>query len=290
MTTPAQHTPNFGACPICRAEPVRIHGFKSYAPEFAYEGGGFDPADFADLARTEAGNFWFRARNRLIIWALRKYAPRLKSFLEVGCGTGFVLSAVSEEFPQAALSGSEIFVDGLRIAAERVPGAQFVQMDARHMPFAAAFDAIGAFDVLEHIREDEQALAELHRALKPGGTLVISVPQHRWLWSPADVAARHERRYSAGELRHKVSAAGFEIVRTTSFVTLLLPLMAIWRWRQRQIGHYDAESEFSVNPALNWMLERLLTVERWGIQLGLNYPWGGSRLLIARKPDDVSPA
>ena len=66
--------------------------------------------------------------------------------------------------------------------------------------------------------------------------------------------------------------------------------MAISRWRQRRAGHYDPTDEFAISPVLNWTLEKLLGLERWGIRVGLNYPWGGSRLLVARKPDDVTSA
>ena len=56
---------------------------------------GFKHHYFKELAELEAGNFWFRARNKLILWALNKYSQELQSFLEIGCGTGFVISAVS---------------------------------------------------------------------------------------------------------------------------------------------------------------------------------------------------
>lgn len=280
----AQHAAALIACPECGAEPVRIDGFEADAPELSHGGGGYDPAAFAYLARMEASNFWFRSRNRLIVWALRKYAPRRDSILEVGCGTGFVLSGICEEFPGAELTGSEIFTDGLQFAAERLPRARLMQMDARDIPYVEEFDVVGAFDVIEHIREDEQALAELHKALKPGGTMIIAVPQHLWLWGPADVHAHHERRYTGRELNQKVSAAGFQVLRNTSFVTLLLPLMAFSRWMQRRAEHYDPEGEFAINPVINRLLELVLTLERLGIRWGLNLPVGGSRLVVARKP------
>lgn len=74
--------------------------------------------------------------------------------------------------------------------------AACAQMDARAIPAEAVFDLIGAFDVIEHIEEDEAALAAIHRALAPGGVAIIAVPQHPWLWSEADDVAHHARRYS----------------------------------------------------------------------------------------------
>jgi SAM-dependent methyltransferase len=274
------------ACPNCGAQPSVVDGFEAYAPELAHEGGGFDPDAFASLADAEASNFWFRARNRLVLWALGRYAPAFQRMLEVGCGTGFVLSGVAKRFPGVHLVGSEIFTNGLQFAAERLPAAQLVQMDARRIPYVEDFDVIGAFDVLEHIKEDELTLQQIHGALKPGGIMVVAVPQHRWLWGPADVAAHHERRYEPKELEKKAKEAGFTILRSTSFVSLLLPAMALSRWLQRRSeAAYDPAAEMQPNPIVNWVFERLLGVEILAIRCGLNLPVGGSRLVIARKAE-----
>ena len=141
------------------------------------------------------------------------------------CGTAYVLSGVAKKFPQAALNGSEIFLAGLGFAAARLPGAKFMQMDARVIPFDNEFDVVGAFDVIEHIKEDEQVLSQIHASLKPAGLMLLTVPQHAWLWSAADEYACHERRYAASDLHLKVKAAGFQLMRSTSFVSVLLPAM-----------------------------------------------------------------
>ena len=89
--------------------------------------------------------------------------------------------------------------------------------------YAAEFDAIGAFDVLEHIVDDEMVLRETNKALKSGGGLLLTVPQHQFLWSAADESARHVRRYSSRDLREKVERAGFKVIRMTSFVSFCYP-------------------------------------------------------------------
>src|SRR4030095_1631809 len=104
---------------------------------------------------------------------------------------------------------------------------------ARRIPFRGEFDVIGAFDVLEHIKEDEEVLAQMYQATRPRGGVLLTVPQHSFLWSEVDDYSRHVRRYSASELKAKVKRAGFETLRTTSFVSLLLPVMFISRLRQR---------------------------------------------------------
>ena len=147
-------SPNW-RCPDCGYVPPAVNGFVALAPELAEEGAGFRPEAFDQLASLEAQSFWFSARNQLIIWTLETYFPTLQRYMEIGCGTGYVLAGVAQAFPKARLVGSEVFSVGLPYAATRVKTAELLQMDARRIPFTEEFDAIGAFDVLEHIVEDE---------------------------------------------------------------------------------------------------------------------------------------
>lgn len=272
-------------CPSCNTLPDKCDDFPAYASSFATEAGGFKATFFNDLAKLEDENFWFRSRNRLIIWGLGKYCPKFRSFLEIGCGTGYVLSGIHNAFPEAEIHGSEIFTAGLVFAAARIPKSQLMQMDARQIPYVNEFDAIGAFDVLEHIEEDTQVLMQMHQALKPSGVMLLTVPQHPWLWSAIDDYACHVRRYSSKELHNKVENAGFEILRSTSFVSLLLPAMWVSRLTKRNPAvKFDATTELKINPMLNRLFEIFLAFELFMIKAGINFPLGGSRFLLARKP------
>ena len=270
-------------CPRCGFEPPTIEGFRAWAPDLAKGGGGFKSDYFSDLASGEKNHFWFTSRNALIIWALEKYFPQFHTYLEVGCGTGFVLSGVATAFPDALISASEVFSIGLKYAAQRVPNARLTQMDARHIPFEQEFDVIGVFDVIEHIVEDDLVLDQLHKALKEGGGLLMTVPQHPWLWSPADDYACHERRYTASQLHALVEAAGFKILRTTSFVSVLLPALILSRLSAKRHEDFDPLSEVRINPLINYLLTNALTIERWLIRMGISMPFGGSRFLAAVK-------
>lgn len=271
-------------CPHCSHEPQIIDGHFAFAAELARESEGFEAEYFARLSTQEAGNFWFRSRNRLLIWALQRYFPEANNFLEIGCGTGFVLSGLKEAFPNIALSGSEVFSEGLGFAATRLPGVDLFQMDARRMPFRDEFDVIGAFDVLEHIKQDDEVLAQMHQATRKGGGILITVPHHPFLWSDSDDFARHVRRYKTRELKDKVESAGFEILRLTSFVSLLMPLLVLSRFRQRfSSKEFDPAGEFNIGDSLNAALENVLNAERSLIRSGLSFPAGGSLLLVGRR-------
>ena len=275
---------NDWTCPTCKVSPDLKSGFITIAPELADGGGGFQPEAFAELATLEANNFWFQARNKLIIWALRRHFPQIDRYLEIGCGTGFVLAAVMEAYPLIKATGSEIFSVGLPFAAERVEKAELLQMDARRIPYSEEFDVIGAFDVLEHIEEDEAVLAEMFTAIKPGGGIAITVPQHPTLWSYQDEHACHVRRYRRGELRNKVEKSGFQVELETSFVSFLLPAMYASRLLNKS-GEEDGNisSELRLPVLINRLFEYVMSLERQAIRLGLRFPVGGSLLLVARK-------
>jgi SAM-dependent methyltransferase len=271
------------SCASCGATPEVIDGLTAFAPALQVDGDGFEAEAFSKLAEIEPRSFWFRARNRLIAWSVARHFPTARSMLEIGCGTGFVLSGLRATLPGLALSGSELFAEALAFSRDRLPGVALYQMDARDIPFAEEFDVVGAFDVLEHIGEDEQVLAQMHAATRPGGGIVVTVPQHQRLWSPYDDYAHHVRRYGRAELVAKVERAGFEVQRVTSFVAFLLPLMAAARLRVRRRGEIDLAADLTCPSRLDRVLERVLDVELDLIRRGVSLPAGGSLLVVARR-------
>ena len=278
-------------CPHCGHAPAERGGFLIFAPELAAENDGFNPKFFELMVEVEPAHFWFVSRNRILGDVLRRYFASPAKVLEIGCGTGYVLSGMHEVFPQANLSASDIYTEGLSYAAQRVPDAFLFQMDARHIPFRDEFDLIGAFDVLEHIEDDEAVLAQFFQACKEGGGVALAVPQHRWLWSRMDDFAHHKRRYTRDELVQKLKRAGFSVEYATSFISLLLPLMLAARLLRKPAGiemedQMDAAG-LSIGKLTNTVLGMVMAVERSLLRLGLRLPLGGSLLVIARKPISV---
>jgi SAM-dependent methyltransferase len=245
---------------------------------------GYDPTAFIQIAELEDQSWWFRSRNRLIEQTVRRFFSQASSVLEIGCGTGYTLKALRTSLPHAKLTGTELFEEGLNVARERWPSIRLLQADARALPFDTEFDLVGAFDVLEHIEDDVTALSELRRVVRPGAGIVVTVPQHQWLWSAADDYAHHHRRYSRSQLLSRVETAGFTIRMATSFVTIPLPAMALSRVGQRLRGQADGDSdpwaEFHIPRPLNSAFEALAAVERYVIARGVSLPAGGS-LLVA---------
>lgn len=266
-----------------------INGVKCYAPELAKENTGFPSDKFDFLYQVEEKNFWFRSRNRIIKYLFKKYlgTSQKSSVLEIGCGTGYVLSGLSV-FPNYELTGTEIYVEGIKFAQKRLPQVIFYQADARKLPFTNKFDAIGAFDVLEHIDEDELVMKSIKNALKYTGLFFISVPQHPFLWSEIDDQAYHKRRYSRKELKQKLQKNGFEIIYISSFVFSLFPLLFISRKKpkRKKRGEKNQSQELRLPPLLNKLLEFIMYTDEFLIKIGFSLPFGGSLVAVCKiNPD-----
>ena len=255
----------------------------------------YDPAHLAELAAVEDHHFWFRARNRVIRWALEKDAANWSAgcrILEVGCGTGNVLPELRRGYPQGVVIGMELFVEGLRLSRRRHPGG-LVQADLRAAPFGGVFHVIGLFDVLEHLPDDSEALRKLRALLIPAGTLVITVPAHQWLWSSFDEEAHHVRRYGRVDLDNALRAAGFDVEYMTEFMLVTLPfvwlnrrVLPLLRWARKRRLATAVGTELRIYPGFNglltWLLAQEARVLRWRGRL----PWGTSLLAVARRNGD----
>lgn len=270
------------ACAACGWQATNSAGVVCLAPEMAQNNDGYHEPLFDEYERIQRTHFWFVYRRRLILQVLRRYFPAFTSFLDVGCGTAENLLAVSEHFPDARLCGGEPSLQALKVA-RRKTSAQFLQMDARAIPFAKAFDVIGAFDVIEHVDEDELVLREMRRACTRDGGIALTVPQHPSLWSHTDESARHKRRYTRRDLLLKVRAAGFDPVYVTSFMSILLPAMMLSRLLQRSTRPEDGVDDgFRIAGTLNRVFGGICEMERRLIEGGVRFPAGGSLLLVAR--------
>jgi SAM-dependent methyltransferase len=134
----------------------------------------------------------------------RELGPTLaeKAVLEIGPGLR----------PSAPLSAT-YFVETSPAAVATLgrAGGRAVQATGAALPFRAhSFDAVLAFEILEHVEDDEHVLDEMARVLRPPGIIAVSVPLHAALWSKLDEACAHVRRYEPEELWEKLRKAGME--------------------------------------------------------------------------------
>lgn len=272
-------------CPSCHAKPHVIDEVVSYSPDLSASFEGYDPTFYQQLAELESSNFWFVSRNEILLWLLKKYAPEKTDYLEIGCGTGYVLQGVSQTFPKWRIDASELFAQGIAFAKKRVIDAHIMQMDATNIPYSDEYDVIGAYDVIEHIEDDIGVIGSVARALRKKGLFFITVPQHSFLWSQADDAAHHFRRYQMSDLKRKLEFEGFEVIFNTSFVSLLMPLMFMSRLRYKcsKSAKYELMDELKLSPLVNSVLLSTMRIELRMIKAGMRFPAGGSLVVVARK-------
>lgn len=193
------------------------------------------PAEIYDLlASVETRHFWFKGRNRMILAALREALGDLAghSALELGCGTGIVLSALEREGMQVV--GVDMHLEGLLHARKRVRGC-LVQSGGPEVSFATGFDSVLLCDVIEHISDDVSALRQASLSLAGGGALLVTVPADSTLWTPVDTASGHKRRYSRETLVQAMESAGLRVCDARYFNVLLRPALRLQRSRMKKL-------------------------------------------------------
>lgn len=250
-----------------------------------------DRVAYETFARLEHDHFWFVSRRRIFTELLDRYLPavaeRQRRILDIGCGAGGMLGLLQRYGEVAGLD-----VDHEYLAFCRERGFPNVLCGSGYeLPFGdGRFDLVSLFDTLEHIPEEVAALREVRRVLRPGGLVLISVPAYQWLWSQNDRIAHHCRRYTRGRLERALRDAGLEVVRSSYFNTLLLPLIVpavlLQKLRER-LGRLPAGyNNMSVPLArpVNKLFAALMSSERYLLRLG-NLPLGHSALALARRAD-----
>ncbi len=226
--------------------------------------------------------WWFVARRALIeeiVSHETRTSPDAR-LLDVGCGTGSNLAAFGRH---ARAAGVDMSAEALRFCVKR-EATSVVLSPVERLPFCdGAFDVITALDMLEHTDDDLAALSELRRVCRPGGLLICTVPAYGFLWSEHDEALKHRRRYTAHELRNKLSVSGFDPERTSYFImSLFFPIltMRIAQGLLKKSTH-PRTSLRVLPPWANRLLVAILSVERRVFQY-VNLPFGVSIVAIAR--------
>ncbi len=248
-------------------------------------------AEYERMYRLEDSYWWFVGRHRLVeaLMTARYGQPDRTpdppegalSILDIGCGTGAMSArlarwgrVVSADFSSLALQFSR------RRGLKHLAGA-----DAMRLPFAAdGFDVLVAMDMLEHLPDDQAALCEFRRVLKPGGRVIATVPAYAHLWSEHDVALMHHRRYRRQELAARFETAGFRLEKLSHTMTLLYPVVAAQRrLNAKKPPHDPPQAAMPPVPApVNALLTGMLTAEN-ALARRFNFPFGVTILAIAVK-------
>jgi len=204
------------------------------------------------LAELEDDHWWYRERRHLLAKAISGLTPGRA--LDIGAAGGGNTRVLREHGWDAV--ALEYGADGAEVAHGR--GLATLRGDATRLPFAdASLDLVMAFDLLEHLHDDDSAVAEVRRVLKPSGTYLVAVPADPKLWSSHDEAVDHVRRYTRAGLLELLDRGGFEVSDVRSWNVLLRPVVAM---RRKVTSGSDLDD---LHPVVNFGLRTIITAERY---------------------------
>ncbi|GAB3884210.1 class I SAM-dependent methyltransferase [Terrabacter terrigena] len=204
------------------------------------------------LAELEDDHWWYRERRHLLAKAISGLAPGRA--LDIGAAGGGNTRVLRQHGWDAV--ALEYGADGAEVAHGR--GLATLRGDATRLPFADdSLDLVMAFDLLEHLHDDDAAVAEVHRVLKPTGTYLVAVPADPKLWSSHDEAVDHVRRYTRDGLLSLLDRGGFDIADVRSWNVLLRPVVAM---RRKVSSGSDLDD---LHPVVNFGLRTIITAERY---------------------------
>jgi SAM-dependent methyltransferase len=239
-------------------------------------------AVFDRMAELDQHHWWFLARRRILKRLIERVVkpPRKARILEVGCGTGHNLSML-KEFGQ--LDASELDRCARALANKRLPRkVKEAKLPDLSMFKRNEYDLIALLDVLEHVPDDLGSLRAIHRRLKPGGALLLTVPANPWMWSAHDTAHHHFRRYTKKQLEELFLRSGLEIELLSYFNTLLYPLVAAARIAGKLLRRQSSDDRLPSAP-VNAVLNKVFGFEA-AILGRVPMPFGVSLVAVVRRP------
>ncbi len=250
--------------------------------------------EYFDLER---GHWWFRVRNQILMEQIGRLLGNQKPtrrILNVGAGT-FSTSELLSQFGQ--VTSLEYDADCVAYTKSRLPGIQLDEGSILELPFADnTFDLVTAFDVIEHVEDDLQAVREMKRVCKPGGLVVVSVPAFMTLWSHHDVVNHHFRRYTMPKLQAVFGAKSDppalpgRLRYHNYFNSALFLPIAAFRMLSRAIptklirsGSGADNTLVDVDSPVNKILYAIFDWERRLLNRGWKFPFGVSAALAWQK-------
>jgi ubiquinone/menaquinone biosynthesis C-methylase UbiE len=235
-------------------------------------------------ARAEASHFWFRGFRRFVAPVIADIAagrPGLR-LVDCGAGTGHNLSLLR---PHGRVFAFDLAPTSL--TKGRLSGRPLVRADVTRIPFQSeTFDVATCFDVLQCVRDDGTAVAEMARVTRRGGTVVLTLAAFEMLRGDHAEFWQEERRYTPATARALAAQAGLEPLRVSFLFASVFPLMLGVRAAQRLTRRFReprADADIGVPAApINAALTAMVRGEA-ALSRRIPMPVGSSLLVVARK-------
>ena len=258
--------------------------------------------EYEKMSGLEKVYWWHIGRRAIIRVILKKYfsgwpsyddcsAPSVRGWprqeknppllLDLGCGTGGN-AILLKEFGE--IIGADSSPTALKIAQKTTGFSKLILINETRLPFEDnIFDCVTLLDVLEHIKNDDDTISECRRVLKPGGSLILTVPAYQWLFSGHDEALDHKRRYLMKNFTKQLSNVGFRVCFKSYAITFLFPLMALYRLTERIFKRKQKSSYVMFPESINNFFISLLKMEALAFKIGSSFPFGTSIIICAKK-------
>lgn len=260
----------------------------------------YDSAKFDVLRDMQSRHFWYQGRHRFLLQAVRDELGHMGEreeglqAIDLGGGCGGWIDYLQQRLPQAF---SELaLADSSRRALEfsrQLVGDSVAryQTDLLRLGWEDRWDMAFLLDVLEHIPNHIEVMAQIKQALRPGGLLFVTTPALKCFWSYNDQMAHHVRRYSKSDFARIAEAAGWSLCKARYFMFLLSPLLWLSRLKRKDLSRMSKEEMFDLArhthrvPAapINGLLRCIFKLET-PLGLRLPFPWGTSILGVFQKP------
>ena len=211
--------------------------------------------------------------------------------LEVGSSSGYFLRDLKLVAPTAFIIGSDCISEPMERLAVNMPNIPLIQFDLTKCPLPdSSIDALVLLNVLEHIEDDQKALKQLYRILKPGGIAVIEVPANPELYDFYDELLKHYRRYNLINLMFISEKVGFKLLFKSHLGFFIYPLFKFVKLRnKRKKNKTQTEKQLNVKTMIGFggsianLLLYVLMLSELTLGTVIRYPFGVRCLLTLRK-------
>lgn len=227
--------------------------------------------DAYNLLEAAEDSWWYRGRSAAVRAALSRVSPR-GPVLDFGAGYG----GMQEELSRFGIVTAFEPVRDCALVCNQKPYARVIEDREVLEKLHSAWGLIGAFDVIEHLEDDQESLSSMRMYLRPDGLLALTVPAFMSLWSSHDETHGHYRRYTRRTIRTALLRAGFEIVYLSYWnASLFIPTAIL-----RAFGKTGAGA-LKLPRMLDRLITAILIAESWVIRV-LPLPVGTSLVVVAR--------
>ncbi|MBL6664898.1 MAG: class I SAM-dependent methyltransferase [Rickettsiales bacterium] len=237
-----------------------------------------NPNQYQNMLKCQESHWWFRARRNIIKTIIKRFHPSPKAILEIGSGTG-ANSKMLQEFGN--LSAVEPYTYARNELKKRLTNAQILEGKLPHdLKLNQKFDLICLFDVLEHVKEDQQSLETINHHLHKNGKLILTIPAFQFLFSKHDLNLHHFRRYNKKQIINLLKQTNYQIEFISYFNFFLFPLALISRILFKIFPNSKAQDQ-TPNSTINNLFYTIFNCEKFFLKNNIRFPFGLSIIVIA---------